>query len=103
MKHSFKIERNCGHENSFGAVGERKTVTLRVHVSVSDNNPTRGSFELYDIVTGGDQFYSEGGLWFDEDNSLTDYDGIFCLPDFIVDCLEKQFQKDVTEMRRSLS
>ena len=106
MKLRFEVERNCGRENSFGAVGERKTVMLQVNISLPDEvlggeESQYGSFEFYDIEEGGEQFYAEGGLWF-TGGSLTDYDGIFSLSDFIVDAIEGE-GFDVSEMRELLS
>ena len=52
-----------------------------------------GSFEIYDLDSGGNDFYSEGGLWFD-DGELVDYnvqgwEGIFDIPIPILDKLEE--------------
>jgi hypothetical protein len=51
----------------------------------------------YDEKSGGDQWYAEGGLWFGG-LELTDYDGVFSLPSFIADFLEKK-GFDVEDMR----
>ena len=59
-------------------------VTVRIH------NEERGSFEIYDVKTGGERVYAEGGLWFDEYEGviyLRDYDGVFELPEYIMDKL----------------
>ena len=85
MEEKFQIERNMGKMNSFGPVGERKTVMLQVSVKVNEET-NYGCYELYDIESAGEQFYAEGGLWFKE-KDLVDYDGIFALPDFIVEKL----------------
>lgn len=85
MEEKFQIERNMGKMNSFGPVGERKTVMMQVSVKVNEAT-NYGCYELYDIESAGDQFYAEGGLWFKEKN-LIDYDGIYALPDFIVEKL----------------
>ena len=55
---------------------------------------------MYDLESGGDEFYSEGGLWFEE-NELVDYDGIFCLPTPVLDKLE-EWGLNVSDMRESL-
>ena len=49
----------------------------------------QGWFEYFDEESGGDDVYGEGGLWL-EDNSVTDYDGCFELPEVILGWL-KQF------------
>ena len=101
----FQVERNCGRENSFGPVGERKTVMLNVSVWLPDevlnDEDQYGSFEFYDLEEQGGQFYAEGGLWF-TNGSLTDYDGMFSLSDFILDAIEGE-GFDVSEMREVLS
>lgn len=71
------------------------TVTSRgreIEVTVRIKNEERGSFELYDVETGGDYIYCEGGLWFTKHEGkiyLQDYDGVFELPDYIMDKLVK--------------
>lgn len=98
MQERFKVIRDCGRENSFGPVGERATVELQVTVEVNDEK-NYGSFEFYDIESAGNRFYAEGGLWF-EDRTLVDYDGMFCISDFILDSLEENGY-DVASMREA--
>jgi len=66
-------------------------VTVRIHNDDPHyHNEERGSFEIYDVKTGGDRVYAEGGLWFDKYegvNYLRDYDGVFELPEYIMDKL----------------
>ena len=69
---------------------------FRSEVTVAINNPTYGWFELYDIETGGDEWYAEGGLWL-EGNVVTEYDGVFALPPAITDKL-KEWGYDVSEV-----
>ena len=47
-----------------------------------------GSFEMYDIESGGENWYAEGGLSFDG-NTLIDYDGVGVLPNQIVNKLNE--------------
>ena len=102
MKIRYEIERNCGRENSFGPVGERATVTLQVTVWLPDceqgpDDRRRGGYEFFDLESRGERFYAEGELNF-EGKELVDYDGMYCLSDFILDtCEENGF--DVDEMR----
>lgn len=56
-------------------------VEMRVTVGLRDER--YGYFEVYDIASGGDRFYAEGGLWFDEDRKLYDYDGCGELPTIV--------------------
>ena len=103
LNEQFEIERNCGYENSFGAVGERDTVTLTVRVNVNDDREY-GSFEFYSPCG---RYYAEGGLWFNSSRrdldcvvlELVDYDGVYALPDFILSTLDEAGY-DVEEMVR---
>ena len=75
-------------ENSFGIMRKENKVEMEFIVRLpSDDN--YGSFEFYDTETGGDQWYAEGGLWFDEDKNLTDYDGVFALSYLLIEMLEQ--------------
>lgn len=62
-------------QNSFGVVKgpDKRTMTTKIYIS--DSNPNRGGFEWY-----SDDYYAEGGLWFDDNGFLRDYDGVFSLP-----------------------
>lgn len=60
--------------------------------SMSINDETmRGCFEIYDKESGGERYYAEGGLWFDDDMMLNDFDGCYDLPTFV---LEELWQND---------
>ena len=93
-KETFQVVQALSLENSFGILKEDNSVTLEVTVAI--NNPTYGWFELYDIETGGDEWYAEGGLWL-EGNVVTEYDGVFTLPPAITDKL-KEWGYDVSEV-----
>ena len=43
---------------------------------------------MYDEESRGDDYYAEGGLWFNG-NELTDYDGVFDLDENIIDCVKE--------------
>jgi hypothetical protein len=47
-----------------------------------------GHFEIYDIESGGEDGYAEGGLWF-KGKELVDYDGVYALPKMVIDLLTK--------------
>jgi hypothetical protein len=53
-----------------------------IHVGLhTENGGVKGWFEIYDVDSGGEDFYAEGGLWFEEDGlTLCDYDGVYELP-----------------------
>jgi hypothetical protein len=100
MEHKFTAKENLSLENSYGTLAQQNDVKLNVTVGIDDLKGQRGWYELYDIETGGEEWYAEGGLWF-EGNVLTGYDGMFSLPQFILDKL-KELGYDVTEMEESL-
>jgi hypothetical protein len=59
----------------------------KVEVTIGINDDDYGWFEFLDIKSGGNGWHAEGGLWF-EGTTLVDYDGVFELPEFILDKLE---------------
>lgn len=87
MKIEFKAVENLSLENSFGTIKEQSGVELDVTIGITEEDEY-GWFEFYDTETGGDDWYAEGGLWF-EGKVLTDYDGVFALPVCITDKLRE--------------
>lgn len=85
-KAEFVVSRNVNSENSFGIVDSQKDVELHVTIEVWDND--RGFFEFYDTQSGGQDWYAEGSLQFDN-GELQDYDGVSSLPDFVEDKLRE--------------
>ena len=79
----FKATESLSMENSYTTVKEQNNIKLNVSITLWEN---RGCFEIYDIETEGEEWYAEGGLWFDG-KDLTDYDGVFALPSCIKDKL----------------
>lgn len=75
---TFKSIQHLSLDTSFGSIKKENSVELEITVGINAEGDY-GWFELYDIETGGEDWYAEGGLWF-EDNTLTDYDGVFELP-----------------------
>lgn len=73
-------------QNSFGIIAEQDGV--EIEINVRQKKKDYASFEFYDTDTGGDEWYAEGGLWF-EGKELVDYDGVFALPAEIINILEK--------------
>jgi hypothetical protein len=92
-KETFQASEALSLENSFGTI-KQDTVTLEVTVGI--NSEDYGWFELYDIETGGDEWYAEGSLQI-EDNAVTGYDGVFSLPTAVTDKL-KEWGYDVSEV-----
>ena len=106
QKAKFQRVNNVYSQNSFGVTGREDNVELTFNVSVSLEPRThkygrevkpyyRGSFEWY---SGDLEWYCSGGLWFNTDKELTDYDGAFSLAEEVMDCLEAMGW-DVDDMR----
>lgn len=87
MQVTFKATESLSLENSFGTIREQKGIELEVTIGIREDEGT-GWFELYDIETGGDDWYADGGLWFNG-KELTDYDGVFSLPVCIIEKLKE--------------
>ena len=56
-------------ENSFGASEPEKRTMKITAWACADRQ--RGGFEIYDIESGGERYYGEGGMWFGDDSSTT--------------------------------
>ncbi len=106
QKAKFQRVNGVYSQNSFGVTAEEDNVELTFNVSVSlelreykYGRPVkpyyRGSFEWY---SGDLEWYCSGGLWFNTDKKLTDYDGAFDLAEEVLDCLEAMGW-DVDDMR----
>lgn len=85
---TFEAIKGLSLETSYGRVLSEKDVVLEVTIGY-DAEKEYGYFEFYDVKTGGDKWYAEGGLWF-ENEELYDYDGVFALPPFVWEMLEKK-------------
>ena len=97
--HETFIEReNLVMSGSFGSMGGENDVSLTVHMNYDYEN-RHGTFEFY--RTGSDDWYGSGGLWVDENNELTDYDGVYPLMPFVLDWLQG-VGVNVSDMRESL-
>lgn len=85
---TFEVVKGLSLETSYGRIRHENDVVISVTIGyrAEDNY---GWFEIYDVKTGGDNWYAEGGLWFN-DEELTDYDGVFELPEFIWEYLKKK-------------
>lgn len=81
-------------QNSFGITDKERNVEL--HITIGINSDTYGWFELYDIESGGEDWYAEGSLTFDN-NRLIDYDGVYCLSNYIIEKL-KEMGYDTSEI-----
>jgi hypothetical protein len=93
-KETFQTVQSLSLENSFGTIKAEDNITLEVTVGI--NSDDYGWFELYDIESGGEDWYAEGGLWI-KDKVITDYDGVFSLSPVIVAKL-KEWGYDTSEV-----
>jgi hypothetical protein len=93
-KETFQTVQSLSLENSFGTIKAEDNITLEVTVGINSNN--YGWFELYDIESGGEDWYAEGGLWI-KDKVITDYDGVFSLSPVIIEKL-KEWGYDTSEV-----
>jgi hypothetical protein len=81
-------------ENSFGTIKKQNDIELQVTIGI--NSDDYGWFEIYDVESGGDEWYAEGGIWF-KGMTIVDYDGVFALPRCIIEKL-KGMGYDVSEV-----
>ena len=73
-----------------GSWGNSEPETVNMRITASANRETgRGCFEIYDLETGGNSYYAEGGLWFNDKGYLTDYDGTYSLDSRIIEWLDE--------------
>lgn len=93
-KETFTTTQSLVLENSFGIIDSEDNVVLEVTVGINDDE--YGWFEMYDVESGGEDWYAEGGLWI-EDNIITGYDGVFSLPEPVINKL-KEWGYDVSEV-----
>lgn len=84
MEINFTTKQHLRLENSFGVIRTQKDVELDVTIGIGDHS----YFELYDLETGGEEWYAEGSLEID-DKRVLGYDGVFELPTFIIDKLNE--------------
>jgi hypothetical protein len=75
-KETFQTVQSLQLENSYSVVKSEANVILEVTVGI--NSEDYGWFEIYDIESGGEEWYAEGSLQFDG-LELTGYDGVFSL------------------------
>lgn len=86
QEHTFTATESLSMENSFTVLKAQEDIKLNVTVGINDSD--YGWFELYDEETGGEEWYAEGGIWFDG-NKVEGYDGVFALPLCVVDKLKE--------------
>ncbi len=94
MRKISKEVKTCAYyENSYGMIGEPKEVVLSISIWIDDES---AGFEMYDVESGGHEFYGTGMLVI-QDGVLYDYDGVFELPKEVLDIL-KEMNIDTTNI-----
>jgi hypothetical protein len=83
---TFQATQGLSLGNSFGTIKTENNVLLEVTVGIKSDD--YGWFELYDLETGGEDWYAEGSLQI-EDNAITGYDGVFELSTVVIDKLKE--------------
>jgi hypothetical protein len=91
---TFQAVQSLSLENSFGTIKEENNITLEVTVGIKSED--YGWFELYDLESGGEEWYAEGGIEI-EGKMITGYDGVFSLPNVVIDKL-KEWGYDCSEV-----
>ena len=83
--HTWTAKVDLQLETSYGVLDSERGVEVEFSIELDEDY---GSFEIYDIESGGENWYAEGELWF-EDNTLIDYDGVSELPKEIINKLNE--------------
>ena len=94
-REDFQVTAYVTKSTSYGIIDKQDGVELDVTLEM-DFDKQYGWFEISDVETGGDDWYSSGGIWV-EGNKVVDYDGVFSLSDFIIDKL-KAWGYDVSDL-----
>ena len=81
-------------EGSWGATKAVKR-TMKITAWICDDRE-RGGFEIYDLESGGEEYYGEGGVWL-TDGVISDYDGVGMIDLRILAWLDELGHVDVNE------
>lgn len=87
LEKQFRKLMYVGYETSMSPHINREKKVMEYNVGWNKEEE-RGWFEMYDEESGGENYYAEGMLEFDE-NKLVGYDGVFSLDENIIDCVKK--------------
>lgn len=91
LEKQFKKTRYVGWESSQSPHIEREEKVMVYNIGWNKDEE-RGWFEMYDEESSGEDYYAEGGLWFDG-STLIDYDGVFSLSDDVIKCIKSMGAK----------
>lgn len=95
LQKTINVESPISMETTYSVLDSEPKAELNISVGVSTKDEY-GYFEIYDVETGGERFYGEGGLWF-KGKKLTDYDGVFELSQHVIKIL-KEWKFDTSEI-----
>lgn len=84
--YEFESVESLQLENSFTVIKSQENIKLQCIVGINDDN--YGWFEVYDKESYGEDWHAEGGIWF-ENKKVIEYDGVFALPNCIINKLEQ--------------
>ena len=87
LEKQFRKLMYVGYETSMSPHINREKKVMEYNVGWNKDEE-RGWFEMYDEESGGEDYYAEGMLEFDE-NKLVGYDGVFDLDENIIDCVKE--------------
>jgi hypothetical protein len=91
---TFEAKQSLSLETSYGVVKKENDILLEVTVGISSDE--YGFFEIYDVESGGEEWYAEGSLQIEE-KAIMGYDGVFSLPTVVLDKLV-EWGYDVSEV-----
>jgi hypothetical protein len=94
MQVEFIAKESLSLENSFATIKRQNNIELQVSIGI--NSDDYGWFEIYDIESGGEEWYAEGSLEI-QGMAVVGYDGVFALPVCIMEKLE-EMGYDVSEI-----
>ena len=93
MQVEFIAKESLSLENSFATIKRQNNIELQVTIGIDSE---RGWFEIYDIESGGEEWYAEGSLEI-QGMAVVGYDGVFALPVCSMEKLE-EMGYDVSEI-----
>jgi flagellar basal body rod protein FlgG len=79
-----EVVKKVRYSGSWGST-ESETRTMKITAGIDEDG--RGAFEIYDVESGGEDYYGSGSLTLGRDGYLVDYDGVGSLDINIIEWL----------------